>query len=201
MIGRGLDTLLPAAGRLTKDEKQKQIQYQVNLNAYLFLFRQAMRHLFFISVLLVAGMMSAKTMAQNTKDSVRKDTLSTTEPKKTTDAALPHRTGESEPVRQSVDPVTGRLTRVRYKTPGYRIQVYTGTNNRASKQAALQMKEKVQKSFPELSVYIHFQSPRWICRVGDFISREEALPYLKKIRRERISSEARIVSSIILRGY
>lgn len=94
---------------------------------------------------------------------------------------------------------TGR--RVRRKMPGYRIQVYTGGNNRAAKEAAQQMKVKVQKVCPELSVYSSFQSPRWIVRVGDFTSREEAQRYVKRLRRARVSTEARIVSTIILRAY
>lgn len=91
--------------------------------------------------------------------------------------------------------------RARRRIQGYRIQVYTGGNNRKSKQEALQMKDRVQKAFPELSVYIHFQAPRWICRVGDFISREEARPYLKELRKQRIAPEANIIASPILRSY
>lgn len=91
--------------------------------------------------------------------------------------------------------------RVRRKMPGYRIQVYTGGNDRASKEAAKQMKARIQKICPELSVYASFQSPRWIVRVGDFTSRQEAQPYVKRLRRARVSTEARIVSTIILRAY
>lgn len=89
----------------------------------------------------------------------------------------------------------------RYKVQGYRIQVFTGGNDRAAKRAAQEMKTKIQKHFPELSVYIHFQSPRWVCRVGDFISREEAQVYLKQIRKKRLSPEAAIVKSLVLRPY
>ncbi|MBF0944611.1 MAG: hypothetical protein HXK16_01885 [Alloprevotella sp.] len=51
-------------------------------------------------------------------------------------------------------------SRSRYRAQGYRIQVFTGGNDRAAKLAAQDMKIKVQRYFPELSVYIHFQSPR-----------------------------------------
>lgn len=91
--------------------------------------------------------------------------------------------------------------RVRKRVPGFRIQVYTGSNTRISKQKALDLKVQIQKFFPELSVYVHFQSPRWICRAGDFISREEARPYLKKIRKLHISPEASIVACPVLRAY
>lgn len=91
--------------------------------------------------------------------------------------------------------------RPRYKAQGYRIQVFTGGNDRAAKSAAQEMKSKVQRYFPELSVYIHFQSPRWVCRVGDFVSREEAQQYVRLIRKHRLSPEAAIVKSTILRAY
>lgn len=91
--------------------------------------------------------------------------------------------------------------RSRYRAQGYRIQVFTGGNDRAAKLAAQDMKIKVQRYFPELSVYIHFQSPRWVCRVGDFLSREEAQHYVKLIKKKRLSPEAAIVKSPILRAY
>ena len=91
-------------------------------------------------------------------------------------------------------------SRSRYRAQGYRIQVFTGGNDRAAKLAAQDMKIKVQRYFPELSVYIHFQSPRWVCRVGDFLSREEAQHYVKLIKKKRLSPEAAIVKSPILRA-
>lgn len=102
--------------------------------------------------------------------------------------------------RHEADPIKDN-NRPRYRTQGYRIQVFTGGNNRASKRAAQEMKTKIQSHFPELSVYIHFQSPRWVCRVGDFLSREEAQHYVKLIRKKRLSPEAAIVKSPILRAY
>ena len=62
------------------------------------------------------------------------------------------------------------------------------------------MKQKVQSHFPELSAYVTFVSPRWVCRVGDFSSREEAADYVRQLRRKRISAEVRVGSSTILRA-
>ena len=101
---------------------------------------------------------------------------------------------------QAGDPLKD-TSRPRYRTQGYRIQVFTGGNDRAAKRSAQEMKIKVQRHFPELSVYIHFQSPRWVCRVGDFLTREEAQHYVKLIRKKRLSPEAAIVKSPILRAY
>lgn len=84
--------------------------------------------------------------------------------------------------------------RVRHKAQGYRIQVFSGSGNAQAKQAAKAMEAKIRSAFPELSVYCHFKSPRWICRAGDFATREEAQRYLTKFRNQNISAEATIVS-------
>lgn len=89
-------------------------------------------------------------------------------------------------------------TRARHKVRGFRIQVYSGTGSGASKQAAKSIEAKVRNAFPELAVYCHFKAPRWICRVGDFSTREEAQRYLSKIRQEKISVEATIVADEVL---
>lgn len=123
------------------------------------------------------------------KDSTRKDTIRPITP-----------TQSASKIEQ-VTKSTEYHPRGRRRVQGYRIQVYTGGNNRQAKQAAMSMKERVQKVFPELSVYITFKSPRWICRVGDFISREEARPYLKELRKQGISPEANIISSTVSRSY
>lgn len=88
--------------------------------------------------------------------------------------------------------------RVRHKVRGFRIQVYSGAGNAAAKREAKQMEARVRQAFPELAVYCHFKSPRWVCRVGDFATREEALRYLSKIRAQNISVEASIVSDEVL---
>lgn len=94
-----------------------------------------------------------------------------------------------------------RGARQRYKAQGYRIQIYTGGNSRADRLEAERMEKKCQKEFPELSTYVHFVSPRWICRVGDFRSQADAEKYLRLIRNSRISHEARIVKCAVLLAY
>lgn len=93
---------------------------------------------------------------------------------------------------------TASHTRVRYKASGYRIQIFTGSNSHNDKQQAHDIGEKCQKLFPTLSAYPRFISPRWICRVGDFATIEEAQEYLQKIREARISKESRIVKCEVL---
>ena len=81
---------------------------------------------------------------------------------------------------------------------GYRIQIFTGGNKREDKAAAQRAGEKCRKVFPQFSVYSHFISPRWTCRVGDFESFEEAKKYLNIITKARAFPEARIVRSNVL---
>ena len=66
------------------------------------------------------------------------------------------------------------------------------------------LREEVKKDEPFVAVknednplkyYTSFDSPHWRCRVGDFITREEANKYLSKLR--RISKDAMIVRSEI----
>ena len=90
------------------------------------------------------------------------------------------------------------MARVRYKAEGFRIQVYTGGNSRTDKEKAQQLQLRCRQEFPELSAYVHFVSPHWVCRVGDFKDREEAQRYANQIRKKRLSYEVRIVKSSVL---
>ncbi|MBO4802031.1 MAG: SPOR domain-containing protein [Bacteroidaceae bacterium] len=89
----------------------------------------------------------------------------------------------------------------RLRTNGYRIQVYAGGNNRQSKSEAYRMAALVRSSFSDVQVYTHFISPRWICRVGDFKTYEEATEMLKRMRQTQKFSEASIVKSKIIVLY
>lgn len=87
------------------------------------------------------------------------------------------------------------------KANGYRIQVYAGGNSRASKVEAQNIAAKVKNAFPDWTVYTHFQSPRWICRVGDFLTYEEAQSALSDLRETNEFNEALIVKTVIQVPY
>ena len=87
------------------------------------------------------------------------------------------------------------------KANGYRIQVYAGGNSRSAKHEAQVIGEKGKENFSQWAVYTHFQSPRWICRVGDFRTYEEASSALKELRDTKQFNEALIVKSVILIPY
>ena len=73
---------------------------------------------------------------------------------------------------------------------GYRVQVYAGGNSRDAKAKAYQMERLARLYFPEHSVYTRFVSPRWICHVGDFRTREEAVELLQEMRKSGKFPEA-----------
>lgn len=83
------------------------------------------------------------------------------------------------------------------KARGYRIQVYAGNNSREAKNAATAMAAKVRAAFPELSTYVTFQSPRWLCRVGDFETAEEAQEKMRELRKVGGFKEVAIVKDQI----
>ena len=64
------------------------------------------------------------------------------------------------------------------KARGYRIQVFWGGSARIDQTNAQRMGTRVTTLFPELQAYTTFESPNWRCRVGDFVTRQEAADYL-----------------------
>ena len=79
------------------------------------------------------------------------------------------------------------------KTRGYRVQVYAGNNSRVARQAANDMAEQVKAEFPEIPVYAFFQPPRWLCRVGDYRSIEEADAAMRRLKATGKFKEVSIV--------
>lgn len=76
-----------------------------------------------------------------------------------------------------------KVMRGSYKITGYRVQAFAGGNTRADRQRAEQTGNAIKMRFPDQPVYVHFYSPRWICRVGNFRSIAEATNMLQQIRR------------------
>ena len=68
------------------------------------------------------------------------------------------------------------------KVTGYRVQAFAGGNTRADKTKAQQAGNDIKMRFPDQPVYVHFYSPRWICRVGNYRSLSEAQHMLSAIK-------------------
>ena len=83
------------------------------------------------------------------------------------------------------------------KSNGYRVQLYAGNNTRQAKSEAHEMGELVRKLFPQLTIYTTFNPPRWLCRVGDFRSIEEADAMMRQLRATGEFKEVAIVKDYI----
>jgi len=68
------------------------------------------------------------------------------------------------------------------KVTGYRVQVFAGGNSRADRQKAERIRDDIKAHFSTVPVYAHFYSPRWICRVGNYRTYEEAHQMLVTLR-------------------
>jgi hypothetical protein len=79
------------------------------------------------------------------------------------------------------------------KARGFRVQVYAGNNSRVARNEANRIAGKIKETFPEMPVYTYFQPPRWLCRVGDFKSIEEAHVAMRQLRASGEFKEVAIV--------
>lgn len=75
-----------------------------------------------------------------------------------------------------------KVMRKSYKINGYRVQVFAGGNSRNDRQKAEQIGNNIKNLFPTEPVYTHFYSPRWICRMGNYRTYEEARAMLLKVK-------------------
>ena len=83
------------------------------------------------------------------------------------------------------------------KIPGFRVQIYAGKNSRESRAEATALGNKVKELFPESPVYTLFISPRWLCKVGDFRSIEEADVMMRQLQETGEFKELTIVKEQI----
>lgn len=87
------------------------------------------------------------------------------------------------------------------KSFGYRVQVYAGNNTSKAKNEAYAVAADVKEHFPDLPVYTSFNSPRWLCRAGDFRSIEEADAMMRRLRATGVFKEVSIVRDHINISY
>ena len=88
---------------------------------------------------------------------------------------------DSEETAPVVD-MNKKVMRNSHKVKGYRVQVFAGGNSRADKEKAQQAGNTVKRKYPTEPVYVHFYSPRWVCRVGNYRTLEEANRMMRNVR-------------------
>lgn len=67
------------------------------------------------------------------------------------------------------------------KIQGFRTQVFSGNNQRESKDEAFSKEKEIKELFPDLPTYVTYTAPFWKLRVGDFRSHEEAYHVLRQL--------------------
>ena len=90
---------------------------------------------------------------------------------------------EANAGEQSTDTVPTLDNQRTRKVMGYRIQAFAGGKTRADRQKAEQTASALRSLFPGHKVYVHFYSPRWICRMGNFRTLAEAKEVLDEVVR------------------
>lgn len=85
-----------------------------------------------------------------------------------------------------------------YKVNGYRVQVYAGGNSREARIKAERIGREINSLFPDEPVYVHFYSPRWICRMGNYRTYEEANEQLRAVKRLGYASAIIVKGKITL---
>ena len=135
---------------------------------------------------LVNGDITAKTTVVNKKEhaaSTKKESAHSASTKK--ESAHSASTTTTPPASSSTieEPdMSNKVMKNSYKVMGYRVQAFAGGNKRNDRQAAENVGTAIKRRFPEQPIYVHFYSPRWICRVGNFRTYEEAHAMLVEIR-------------------
>ena len=102
-------------------------------------------------------------------------------------------------VDQALDPVR-KLSATSYKVDGFRVQAFAGGNQRKDRQKAEQIGNTIKARYPRTPVYVHFYSPRWVCRVGNYRTYEEADEMLKNIRELGISGASIVKGKITVQN-
>ena len=115
-------------------------------------------------------------------------TTTTTPTPTTTTPAKPQQT-----VKLSVDDLTdtslpydsidhNRKIMKGQKVNGFRVQIFAGGNGRVDRQKAERIGDDIKTLFPNKPVYVHFYAPRWICRMGNYRTYEEAHDILTRVK-------------------
>ena len=113
----------------------------------------------------------------NTEKKTHTDKNAPTENKTHTEKEKPVDTSSSETDTRK------KVMKNTHKVTGYRVQVFTGGNTRNDRIKAENVGNAIKRKFPEQPIYVHFYSPRWICRVGNFRTYEEAHELLQEVHK------------------
>ena len=86
------------------------------------------------------------------------------------------------------------------KTRGFRVQIFSGGNTREDRLQAERAGAKIKTAFPDMPVYVHFYSPRWMCLVGNFTRKEDANTFMRKAKNEGFGNANVIQTMVTVRN-
>ncbi|MGI6573688.1 MAG: SPOR domain-containing protein [Fermentimonas sp.] len=69
-----------------------------------------------------------------------------------------------------------------HRLRGFKVQAFSGNNQRTSKDEAHRKQAQISAAFPEHEAVVLFESPFWRLRVGNFATREEAEEVMQELR-------------------
>ncbi len=87
------------------------------------------------------------------------------------------------------------------KVRGFKIQAYSGNNQKRSKQEAESKQAQIRAAYPELETVITYNAPVWRLRVGNFLSREDAEATLSEMKKTlpSLGRELYVVQDVVKR--
>jgi hypothetical protein len=78
---------------------------------------------------------------------------------------------------------TGKEANGFIKMNGFRIRIFMGNNPRSAKEEAFRKENQLKEKFPELATYVNYDAPNWKLYAGDFLTKDEAMIFRKKIQK------------------
>lgn len=123
------------------------------------------------------------TKKDNTASHTAKSNAASNTTTPSTNTATPSSNASTSHASSPEEPdMSKKVMKNSYKVTGYRVQAFAGGNTRNDRRTAETVGNSIKRRFPEQPIYVHFYSPRWICRVGNFRTYEEAHAMLLEIR-------------------
>lgn len=80
-------------------------------------------------------------------------------------------------------PVPVRTGSTVIKRPGYKIQVFSGNNQRKSKDEAYYKQSLIHNEFPDIETTVSFHSPFWRLRAGNYQTYAEATQAMVELKK------------------
>ena len=122
-----------------------------------------------------------KTERATTREEEQRDKERRERERRQREAARAQKIREAEENAGATATNTKKLMSNSKRVTGYRVQVFAGGNTREDRAKAQEVGAKLKTQIPGQPIYVHFHSPRWCCRCGNFRNQEEANKMMKRL--------------------